>query len=779
VTITFPANYIASGTITATLTNWKTATTGTLPQVIVEVDTAGVAAGSSHAIVLSGGTLGGLVAATTNGVNVVTPLDLAATGPTVQLGGVVSNVAMSIAAADRIPALNSKAVTFTFTTATRLSTGQSVIITLPSNYITGTIAAAGTNFATTTTGTAPTYIVATTAEVLPGAITLTLTGATIGGPMPAMNPGVQVSSTTDRAGVGASVALGGIVTGSALTIATSDRVAAIANRRIVVTFTTATAVPNGGFITIILPSGFVANGGLTTGAVTGLTANQALVGSNIILTATQEITPGAKSVTICGVTLGSTTIDNALGVSVTTNRDYTLTCSATGTVGVELGSITAVSMTIPFANRIAGQTQSAVFAFTTSRNIPASSCGASNNLVLRVPANFFASGTPVATGLAGYTATANFGAGTITLSGTTAITAGSVTVTISGLALGLRTPGSDSGVTVAAPLHTTSTGVTSGPISNYQVTSVAVTGTCQTSSACRTVTIGISAVGAATTIAAGSTLVIGGLPFSGTPDAVSFGTGVGTLITSSAVSSNSVTLTVHASGAAWTIGTTATITLSGLRLTDASTNFAPWTVTVGGSTPMWSQTYVATGTGTTTTTSLTLARAVPGTQNSQATVVFSTTNGIANTDVIRVNFPVGFFIDTPSVSTCSVLGMGGTTTTLSYVSSATLGACSTFTVVGGGASLGFIDYRYSGLGTAAGSQTMIITGTTLSTTERAASVSFSVVASSSSCSAGAISTGSISNSNPGGPGRTNPSSGTTWAQSVLAVFASALMLVLF
>jgi hypothetical protein len=154
VTITFPANYIASGTITATLTNWKTATTGILPQVIVEVDTAGVAAGSSHAIVLSGGTLGGRVAATTNGVNVVALLDLAATGTSVQLGGVVSNVAINIAAADRIPALNAKAVTFTFTTATRLSTGQSVTITLPSNYITGTIAAVGTNFATATTGTA-------------------------------------------------------------------------------------------------------------------------------------------------------------------------------------------------------------------------------------------------------------------------------------------------------------------------------------------------------------------------------------------------------------------------------------------------------------------------------------------------------------------------------------------------------------------------------------------------------------------------------------------------
>jgi len=161
-----------------------------------------------------------------------------------------------------------------------------VTITLPSGYISGTIGATGTNFATGTTGTAPQYIVATTADVAAGAITLTLTGATIGGPMAALNPGVQVSSTTDRAGVGASLALGGIVTGAALTIATPERIASTSNRRIVVAFTTATTVPNGGFITIALPSGFVST--LTVGAVNaGLAANQALVGTNsIVLTTT-------------------------------------------------------------------------------------------------------------------------------------------------------------------------------------------------------------------------------------------------------------------------------------------------------------------------------------------------------------------------------------------------------------------------------------------------------------------------------------------------------------
>jgi hypothetical protein len=326
---------------------------------------------------------------------------------------------------------------------------------------------------------------------------------------------------------------------------------------------------------------------------------------------------------------------------------------------------------------------------------------------------------------------------------------------------------------VAAPLHTTSTGVTSGPIDNYQVTSVAVTGTCQTSSACRTVTIGINAAGAASTIAPGlgaaSQLVISGLPFAGTADAMSFGTGVGAIVTASAVTTNSITLTVHANGAAWVLGTTATITLTGLTLATASVSpFDAWTVSVGGSTPMWSQTYVATSSGTTTTTSLTLARAVPGTQNTRATIAFSTTNGIANGNTIRVNSPVGFFIATPVDTTC-------TSSTDRYPLTGTLGTCGTVFVSGSG--VGFTTFTYNGPTTVAGAQTLILSGVTLSTTEKAASNTFSVVVSSSSCSAGSVTTGSISNANPGGP-NAPVASGVNLMLSAVAAFACAMMFLL-
>jgi hypothetical protein len=872
VTITFPSNYIAFGTITATAPNFKTTTMGTLPQVIVEVDTAGVAAGSSHTIVLSGGVLGAPTAASTSGVSVATSSDMAAFGAAVALGGVVSNVGISITPAERIPALTGKSVTVSFTTATLLASGQSVTITLPTGYISGTIGAVGTNFATTTTGTAPVYIVTATADVaagaitltltgatiggpvaassgstacgaasvavsttvdlagrahslqlggeisnvassiaaadripgltgksvtvtfttastlrtgqsatitLPtnyisgtigvvgtnfatatfgtahqyivtatadvaaGAITLTLTGATIGGPMPGSANGVRVSSTTDRVGAGASVALGGIVTGAALTIAAADRIPGVSNRRIVVSFTTASVVPTGGSITIALPLGFVT--ALTAGITTifGLTAVQALVGSSVVLTATADVVAGAKVVTVCGATLGFQPQDNSFGVSVTTSRDYTLTCSSTGTVGVAFGSITAVSMMIPFANRIEGTTVSAVFGFTTSRAIPAPTCGASNTLTIGVPHNFFTSGTPVATGLAGYTAAANFWAGIITLSGTAEIAAGRITVTISGLTLGARTAGSDSGVTVAAPLHAASVGVTSGPISNYEVTSVAVTGTCQTSSACRTVTIGINAAGQATTILPGSTLVISGLPFIGTPDAMSFGIGIGTIVTSSAVTGNSVFLTVHPSGAPWTLGESATITLSGLTLSQTSSYFSPWTVSVGGSTPMWSRTYAATSVGTTTTTSLSIDRPQPGAINVKLTISFTTTAPILSGDTVRVYYPPGFFAPPAPVLSCPWAAYPS-----SVVAFGLLGMCNVplrlFQNAGVSTSPApYFDVQYAGPRQDAGAHTMIASGLNLGSTPWAASDAFSVATSQNLCSAGTVSIGII------------------------------------
>ena len=111
--------------------------------------------------------------------------------------GSVTNVGISIADGDRIPGSTGKAVTVQFTTATPLMAGQTVTVTLPHGYISGTIGAIGAKFASTTTGTHPQYIVTATAEIAPGAHTVILSGATIGGPMVANPMGVSVSTSTD------------------------------------------------------------------------------------------------------------------------------------------------------------------------------------------------------------------------------------------------------------------------------------------------------------------------------------------------------------------------------------------------------------------------------------------------------------------------------------------------------------------------------------------------------------------------------------------------------
>jgi len=742
-----------------------------------------VAAGAVS-VVLNGATLGPKMAAGNVAQNCVgsfrveTVNDLVGTSNYPQLGGQVSAVSLNVATSDRVVGLTNKPITVAFTMQTALAATNTVTIYFPNNFITtaGTVTAVPDTFtAGSQTSTQVVLTVAASKTVAAGPVTVTLTGATIGGPRGASTVAVSVETNYDLAGNGGHPAIGGLVTVPTLTIPAEERLASVVNRRIVVGFTLTTALVQSDTIAISFPTiggtSFVNT--VTNGDVTGIAAAAAYATNTITLTvASGGVTVGAKSVTICGVTLNAFAADSATGIRVSTNKDYTTACSASGTVGTIQGTITDVSMTIPFASRIASTGQSAVFAFTTSANIPAATCGVSNSVVLTVPANFFASGTPTSS-MSGYSAAANFAAGTITLTGTTAVTAGKMTVTISGLTLGAATVGSDTGVKVAATGHTDSATVPSGPISGYQVTKVTVSGTCQTSAACRTVTIDVSSAGAASTIS--STLDITGLPFSGTPDAMYFpvaGSSRGTLVTSNAVgavTAGKITLTVNSGSAAWSLGATATITLSGLTLT-ATGAFTASTISVGGSTPAYSATYVASSTGTTTTSPLVLARAVPGTTNTQATVTFSTTTGIANGDIVRVYFPSGFFIANAVTTDCA----GSTSQPITATG---LGSCNTLSVNTANFNNGWIAVTYTGPGTAAGSQTLVLSGISLSTTEKAATNGFYVVTTSSSCSAGGASTGTISNSNPGGPGA-KASSAVSAVLSVAAAVAVAVMLML-
>ena len=117
-------------------------------------------------------------------------------------------VSFTIAPADRVPLLSAKAVTVSFTTQTALAIGYSVTITWPSVYLTGTMGvihgAFGFSTVTNPIGPLPSghhgVQIAVTAALAAGPRTITLTGATIGGPISASSSGISVSTTTDQAG---------------------------------------------------------------------------------------------------------------------------------------------------------------------------------------------------------------------------------------------------------------------------------------------------------------------------------------------------------------------------------------------------------------------------------------------------------------------------------------------------------------------------------------------------------------------------------------------------
>jgi len=825
VTISFPVSpAFFAGTIAVTAAATFAATTTVVAAgLTIAIGSTGAAIGS-YTLTLTGVTIAGpLTSSTCNNFFVNTPNDLQGGAMIPAIGGQVTGVSFSVAVLDRVPAANGKSITVSFTTQTVLASAQTVVVTIPSSYIGGAIgvtyAGAVNTFSTTATvGLLSVTITVGSAGAVAGSYTVTLTGATMGMPIAASAmTGVTVYTTTDAAGMAGYPALGGAVTGTTLTIAPSDRVATMSNRKVIVSFTTTTVLVSSNTITVTFPSLLVtavASNSLVT--PTGVFSGAQFSSGNIVLTvgATGIAATTTTTVTICGVTLGTFATNSMYGVQVTTTNDYTTVCIASGTVGAPASQVTAVSMTMPFFNRIAANTaQTVTFAFATATAVPAvsGSCSAPNFVSIVFPNNFFvanvasscgvAIATVTAIGLpAGYTLS---GTGTGPSSGTTFVFTGSAalpvagyTVTISGLTLGAQYTAAtgDTGITVQTTLDAVSSGSASGPISGYQVNAVTMP-SCQ-SSTCQNFVIAFSST--AGTIAPLGTLVISfanlpilnapsvALPIGGTPDAFMAGSA---LITGAIDTiAKTLTLTVTALGGAWVISNTAatTLTLTGMTVAITGLQSTPQSyynaVSVGGSTPAYSMPYMTTGSGKTTTTSLTIAKPNPGVTNTMITIVFSTTNGIATGSVIRVFYPTGFFIAIPQVGTCM--------RTSSYTLGASgLAACSTLTPSVNGVlatvltttgpaatpSMSFIDVAYSGTTTAAGPQTVIMSGITLSATVMPASSTFSVVTTENSCSAGMISTGAINNA--GGPSAP-ASTGASFVLSAAAAFACALLFLL-
>jgi hypothetical protein len=482
---------------------------------------------------------------------------------------------------------------------------------------------------------------------------------------------------------------------------------------------------------------------------------------------------------------------NGCGVTVTTNRDYTTVIGpvtflpgkyAPPGIIVNMGFVTAVSMNIPWANRIAGNSgQSVTFAFTAASSLPSGGVPdmqTNNYIQVNFPPNFFTknvAGTCVAppavvsvTGLPGdYTFLDFFSAAAtqctdnvpcvsfrITSPSNAALSAGSYTMTVNGLTFGAATAGNDAGIQIQTPLDRASSACSSGPLSGYNVTAFKLP-TCRASSSCQSVAI--SFMSNAGTIFRSSTLNIF-FDYAIVSGSTSITVG-GALLTGSVIN-NMLTLTVDPNFAPYTPdpANLNTITLTGMTIVAATKMDTGITVSMssgslGQSTKMYSASVAPSSSGLTTTTSLVIAAPFVSSINTVATVSFTTINPINIGDVIYIFFPAGFFISTPVSQTCIPNNFGGSRLSMSIAptSCSIYQSCYTGFNVNPGvvpvpynASMSSIMATVYGAALPPGPKTIVIRGLNMNNVSTVASTSsFYVLTTQDACSAGAIPTGDI------------------------------------
>jgi len=399
-----------------------------------------------------------------------------------------------------------------------------------------------------------------------------------------------------------------------------------------------------------------------------------------------------------------------------------------------------------------------------------------NSITIGWPAGFFTLTSQAASGCtaapvlsaegalitAGYKVD-TFGDGGFVLKGTAPLTAGVITVTFSGVTLkSTAVAGTDDGITVVTKMGATTvdaagTGAT-GAISGYQVTAVSLP-TCQISTTtCQPFVITFMSRAKVTS---GGTIVITftdkagtgtEMPLSGKPNAFMY---QGVLFTGD-ISTNVLTLTAASNTGEFEFdGTSVTLTLTGMQIKAATpSSRGPVYVFMGsGFAASYSAMLAPTGT-TTKTTSLVIDRPFPGVTGAQATVSFTTTTALtaAGSDVIYMSLPVGFFAAFSTVRTCTNAAFtSGKYSASSALTCVTLAATNVRTVTPDmGSKYDLVEVSVTAGSLPAGSNSFVLTGVNLNVAAVAASTAFSVTTSQDVCSLGAVSTGSISNSNPGG-----------------------------
>jgi len=618
----------------------------------------------------------------------------------------------------------------------------------------------------------------TTAAVTAGSFTITVSGVIMGGPVQygtTVNVGMMTSTDSNGGNV-ASGSLGGVVSNPIVTIAAADRVASTANRKVVVSFSIATPLATTDTIVVGYPAGFLAQSitGTINGITTGLAVTLGATSSThqFTLTPTAAVNAGAYSVTICGLTIGAGVAvqTSVSGIKISTSKD-TQSCAANVAIPTSsMGQVSLVGLSIPWASRVSGTSgTSPVLTFTTATSIPVANSCSSNTVTVSITSTgtaFFTRTTSVCNVVSALTAsgftTVSYSQAsqvtTLTLSTNAALAAGAYTVTLGGLTFG-ASDGLDTGLGVQTAMDTVGQGPT-GPLSGYRVDKLTI------SSGCASGSCGTVAVQFTSAVAISSPLVItfssGALIDVDTPAVL-----LGVALATPTVNANTVSLAL--TGKTTLPAGQYTITLVGRIQSKAAGS-----VSVGTSTPLYSQSYAGTSTAV-TTNSLSISGATPSNQAASGSIIFTTNAAVATNGNIYITYKTGFFVVPPAVFSSNGCSVTQGNIATSFTSSV---ACVQFNAaapVADSPSVGLTTITLTNSGTGslpAGVNTISFAGGMLGAAQ-SSSTTFSVTTSAEICSAGNIASGSIVASSTG-----PASTASSVFLSAAAALACALLLLL-
>jgi len=336
-----------------------------------------------------------------------------------------------------------------FNPAIDLIAGGTITLTMPVGYFRGTVSSIASSKSGLTATSTPaadsssTTIILTTGGAATGtgtAITMTLTGLTLGTVQTATTAGFQIksSATNDIISIGLDAAA---ITGmqfNTITLASSTAGASVSP---VLQFHPATTISIGGTITLTMPAGYfrgtVSSITNTVDAFKATSSVAATATSTSIVLTTSDSPSGAsqRTITLIGLTLGGARAQVTAGFQLSSSNDTGLSAglNASAVTGMVLTSVTMGATS-------SGASVSPVLVFT-----PHTSVSSGGTIILTMPAGYFLGSVhSIASSVTSLNATGSF-YGSPAISNSTAIvltTSGAatstaaVTMTLYGLTLG-------------------------------------------------------------------------------------------------------------------------------------------------------------------------------------------------------------------------------------------------------------------------------------------------------------------------------------------------------